>query len=50
MTIVAHLVEEGEHRGVKGVLSHGVLVELAHRSQDVIYPPRRTHLSLPRPG
>ena len=50
MTVVTHLVEEGEHRGVQGAVGHGVLVELAHRGQEMVDPPRRADLALPSPG
>ena len=50
MPVIAHLEQQRQHRGIQRAVSHGMLVELAHRGEDVVDPARAPDLALPGAG
>ena len=50
VTVVADLIEQGQHGGIQRALSHRMLVELAHRGEHVIDPPGAARPALPGTG
>ena len=48
--VISHLEQQRQRRGVERAVNHGVLVELAHRGEDVVDPARAPDPALPGAG
>jgi hypothetical protein len=48
--VITGLEQQRQHRGIQRAVSHSVLVELAHRGQDVVDPARAPDPALPGAG